>query len=98
MPHVAPDHNEQQPYRSKRGNLDPTVDITLEQHSALEQRARATQRLAAIGEMTGGIVHDFRNLLAVIEIRSIGWQRTALNNREGCGPICERRGRKLIEA
>ena len=67
MPHVAPDHNEQQPYRSKRGNLDPTVDMALEQHSALEQRARATQRLAAIGEMTGGIVHDFRNLLAVIE-------------------------------
>ena len=41
--------------------------MTLEQRSALERRARATQRLAAIGEMTGGIVHDFRNLLAVIE-------------------------------
>ena len=67
MPHVAPDHNERQPYRGKRGNLDSTVDMTLEQRSALERRARATQMLAAIGEMTGGIVHDFRNLLAVIE-------------------------------
>lgn len=27
----------------------------------------ATDRLAALGEMTGGIAHDFRNLLAVIE-------------------------------
>jgi len=32
-----------------------------------QQRERATRRLAALGEMTGGIAHDFRNLLAVIE-------------------------------
>ena len=31
------------------------------------QREGATQRLASLGEMTGGIVHDFRNILAVIE-------------------------------
>jgi signal transduction histidine kinase len=35
--------------------------------SATEHPARAAQRLAALGEMTGGIVHDFRNFLAVIE-------------------------------
>lgn len=34
---------------------------------AAQQRERATRRLAAMGEMTGGIAHDFRNLLAVIE-------------------------------
>lgn len=32
-----------------------------------QQRTWAIQRLAALGEMTGGIAHDFRNLLAVIE-------------------------------
>lgn len=37
------------------------------QPSAAEQRAHANQRLAALGEMTGGIAHDFRNFLAVIE-------------------------------
>ncbi len=34
---------------------------------AFPQRARATQRIAALGEMTGGIAHDFRNILTIIE-------------------------------
>ena len=31
------------------------------------QRQGATQRIAALGEMTGGIAHDFRNILTVIK-------------------------------
>ncbi|PDT43697.1 two-component sensor histidine kinase [Sinorhizobium fredii] len=34
---------------------------------AARQRERATRRLASLGEMTGGIAHDLRNILAVIE-------------------------------
>jgi signal transduction histidine kinase len=34
--------------------------------SSSAQREHATRRLAALGEMTGGIVHDFRNVLAAI--------------------------------
>ncbi|AHG48909.1 hypothetical protein RLEG12_08195 (plasmid) [Rhizobium leguminosarum bv. trifolii CB782] len=34
---------------------------------AVEQRERAMYRLSTLGEITGGIVHDFRNLLAIIE-------------------------------
>ena len=36
-----------------------------EQHTT-EQSARAAQRLGVLGEMTGGLVHDFRNILAII--------------------------------
>ena len=31
-----------------------------------ERSARAVQKISALGEMTGGIVHDFRNVLAVV--------------------------------
>jgi signal transduction histidine kinase len=38
-----------------------------EASTEIEKRVRAARRLTAIGEMTGGIAHDFKNLLAVIE-------------------------------
>jgi signal transduction histidine kinase len=41
--------------------------LAIDEQFAADQCVRATQRLAALGEMTGGIAHDFRNLLAVIE-------------------------------
>jgi signal transduction histidine kinase len=34
---------------------------------ARDQRANAAQRIAALGEMTAGIAHDFRNILAAIQ-------------------------------
>ena len=40
---------------------------TAEQRSAAELSSRAAQRLSVLGEMTGGIAHDFRNILAVID-------------------------------
>ena len=68
MPHIAhPDDNDLQPDRGEHDRLDRAFDGALGERSPAEQRARATQRLAALGEMTGGIAHDFRNLLAVIE-------------------------------
>ncbi|RWO79908.1 MAG: two-component sensor histidine kinase [Mesorhizobium sp.] len=50
--------------RAKRDERQ--VDMPLGARAAAQQRERATHRLAALGEMTGGIAHDFRNLLAVI--------------------------------
>jgi signal transduction histidine kinase len=32
-----------------------------------ERSARASQRITALGEMTAGLAHDFRNILAIIE-------------------------------
>lgn len=34
---------------------------------AVEQRERAMRRLVSLGEMTGGIAHDLRNILTIVE-------------------------------
>jgi signal transduction histidine kinase len=68
MPHIPhPDDDDLGLDRGEHNRVDGAFDGTLGGRSLAEQRARATQRLAALGEMTGGIAHDFRNLLAVIE-------------------------------
>jgi signal transduction histidine kinase len=46
---------------------DARSDTAFGRSSTAEQRVHITQRLAELGEMTGGIAHDFRNILAVIE-------------------------------
>ena len=68
MAHIAlSDDDNRRPNRGEHIRRDPAFNMALGERSAAEQRARATQRLAALGEMTGGIVHDFGNLLAIIE-------------------------------
>ena len=62
--HVGAD---QSPRRGEHERVQQAFDAVVENPSAAGQRVRAAQRLAALGEMTGGIAHDFRNLLAVIE-------------------------------
>ncbi|RJT27779.1 two-component sensor histidine kinase [Mesorhizobium waimense] len=52
---------------AKRDERCQVSDKPLDAGTAAQQHERATYRLAALGEMTGGIAHDFRNLLAVIE-------------------------------
>lgn len=49
------------------GRHDRLTNMTFGKPSSAAQRARATRRLTALGEMTGGIAHDFRSLLAAIE-------------------------------
>jgi signal transduction histidine kinase len=41
-------------------------DLIQREKYIAEQGARVAQRLCALGEMTGGIAHDFRNILAII--------------------------------
>ena len=68
MPHIArPDANDLQPDRGEHDRLERAFDGAPGVRASAEQRAYAAQRLAALGEMTGGIAHDIRNLLAVIE-------------------------------
>jgi signal transduction histidine kinase len=58
------------PEPSEQPEPDDRVSSALEPESSagpFERNAGATQRITALGEMTAGIAHDFRNILAVIE-------------------------------
>ena len=61
------DENLPQPDRVDHDRATPVFDMTLGEGFAAEQHPQAAQRLVTLGEMTAGIVHDFRNLLARIE-------------------------------
>jgi signal transduction histidine kinase len=67
MPHLA----------STRSTEWPRVTEDL---TAARLQARAARRLAALGGMTGGIVHDFRNILTIIEAG------LRLAERSACSP------------
>jgi signal transduction histidine kinase len=67
VPHIAhPDDDVLQPNRSKYDRFEGNMALRVRPQAEL--RAQAAQRLAALGEMTGGIVHDFRNILMAIEL------------------------------
>jgi signal transduction histidine kinase len=62
---VRPD--DEHPGLSERDPFSPEFDRAFDESAAAQSCARAESRLAILGEMTAGVAHDFRNLLAVTE-------------------------------
>jgi signal transduction histidine kinase len=66
MPHVARLGGDHQSDGEKHEEPNWVSNVSLGDRSAAEQRTYVTEGLAILGEMTGGIAHDFRNMLAII--------------------------------
>jgi len=78
----GPIHDEAGNFLGCRGS---TVDVT-ERH-ALEERLRLAQKMEAVGQLTGGIAHEFNNLLQVVAGN--------IDRLEGLVPPAEMTGRRF---
>jgi signal transduction histidine kinase len=68
MIHVEASEARERPLRVAAGHPPAAcAEAAAMDRQASDRRDRAEKRIAALGEMTGGVAHDFRNILAAID-------------------------------